>query len=147
MLAVPVVMQKSSHDCGAACAAMIMRFWGVRKKAEDIIRELNCSVFDGTDPRSIEAYFRGQCFSVASGSMTLADLKHHVKQGRPVIVSSSDYGGHWVVVKGLKSRQVFFNDPATGEGSIFDSDFDSRWTTKDRFGTEYDHFGIAIWVG
>ena len=141
----PDVRQNNSFDCGPAVVLSVCRYWGVPASFNRVVQQVGCTSIDGTDPRSIESFFRNSGFYVCSGSMTIDDLKHSVKLGRSVIALIQYGVGHWVAINKLFRKLVIFQDPWEGLRSEKVDDFDRLWHDVDRFGTVYDHFGISVW--
>lgn len=101
---------------------------------------------NGTDPRTIEAFLRGEGLRVFSGEMRLEDLAHFTKTGCPVICLVTMHGsGHYVVAAGVKRNKVWFQDPSGGLGSLTAGDFIDRWVDFDRLGVSYKHFRLVVW--
>jgi ABC-type bacteriocin/lantibiotic exporter with double-glycine peptidase domain len=77
--------------------------------------------------------------------MTLDDLRHHHRLGRPVVcLVRIDGGGHWVVVRGVTRSRVHFHDPADGRQSLPFAEWESRWIDTDRAGTVFRQHGISV---
>jgi ABC-type bacteriocin/lantibiotic exporter with double-glycine peptidase domain len=144
MLTLADIRQKESYDCGLAAVRCIVAYFGCRYA--NLAERLATNGMDGTDPRSIEGFLRQEGFMVQSGSMTIDDLKHHIKLGRPVLVLVSWKGGHYIVVSGVSRGYVYYQDPNEGPGRAKIAEFENDWEVFDRFGTNYEHFGIAVWA-
>jgi len=142
-LAVPYRAQNSAYDCGEAVARMVLAFHG-RQWPRNRFPGWPCPV-DGTDPRTLESFFRGNCFRVQSGEMQLADLRHHTRAGRPVACLVQCGGvGHWVCVNGVIGRMIQVLDPASGPRVTSGGGFVSIWSDLARDGTTYQGWGIAV---
>ncbi len=141
ILVVPHVRQAESYSCGRAAVEMCFRFHAVRG------RKPQATSFDGTDPRSIEASLRLAGLPVQSGQMTLDDLRHHTRAGRPVIalVTTESGHGHYVVVAGVERGGVHFLDPDAGPEVVRRraDEFVAAWADSDRLGVRYECWGIA----
>lgn len=133
--------------CGAVCAAVVLDLCGYHpdEATERVAKMLPVTAMDGVDPRTMEAFFRRQGLRVQSGEMTIADLRHHTEQGRPVVCLVKDNGGHWVVVTGVVRRSVCYHCPIEGEQVKSRTVWAAGWYDVDRFGTEYRGFGITCW--
>jgi len=144
MIELSDIRQKGNHDCGHAAVRCVVAYFGCRYP--NLMSRLATTGMDGTDPRSIEGFLRQEGFLVQSGHMTITDLRHHTKLGRPVIVLVSWHGGHYIVVSGVRRGYVYFQDPAEGPGRLDLGQFLQAWASFDRFGTIYNNFGIAAWA-
>lgn len=134
------VPQTSDHTCGDCLARTILRYWG-----RPAGRPLS-TPYDGTDPRSLEAVLRLAKLSVLSGHMDLELVGHLTGRGRPVGCLVQREGvGHWVCVRGVLRRRVYFFDPLDGDASEPAAAFRARWSDADRFGVRYDCFGVSAW--
>ena len=120
-LDVPFVHQEK-NGCGAASVAMVMRYWERQQgrpesaDAMDIQRALYSPGARGIYASDLERYFRRHGFRTFAIQGEWQDLKHHLEQGRPLIVAlkvgRDDF--HYVVVTGLDWQRnlVLKHDPA-----------------------------------
>jgi ABC-type bacteriocin/lantibiotic exporter with double-glycine peptidase domain len=139
LLELPDVRQENGHDCGEAAACCVARFFGTALLTRSL-----ASPEDGTHPSALETVFRRAGFAVQAGTMTLADLKHHVAQGRPVLCCVAQHGGHWVVVRGVGRGKVYYQCPVDGPLSMRAAEFASQWADVTRAGHEFARWGIAV---
>jgi ABC-type bacteriocin/lantibiotic exporter with double-glycine peptidase domain len=125
-------------------AAVCLGLVGRRRPASDA-RALLANSFDGTDPRTLEAFFRRLGLRVQSGEMTPADLTHHTRAGRPVaaLVQLAG-GGHWVTVWCADAKAVYWHCPIAGLRSDSPARFRRLWWDWDRFGVHFRQFGVAV---
>lgn len=137
MLSLPDVRQKRDYDCGKAATACVLQLLD----ASADLRVLGTTPTDGTDPRAIESCLRLAGCKVVSGEMTLGDLRHFTRTGRPVIAVVN---GHYVVVAGVSRGKVHYQDPLEGPQRCSEKDFAKWWKEADRLGVVYDQFGIAV---
>jgi ABC-type bacteriocin/lantibiotic exporter with double-glycine peptidase domain len=117
----PLVLQDTSHDCGAAALSSVMRFWGHPVSARSIEASLGRS-----DARlsagDIETYARGAGLSSYVFFGTMKDVVHELRAGRPVIVGlgkkyqADKAVSHYEVVVGYepKKKLVLLLDPGRG---------------------------------
>nr|WP_319537460.1 C39 family peptidase [uncultured Methanospirillum sp.] len=172
---VPEVIQSTRYSCGASSLQAVLRFWGFCVEERDLMTRLETSPGRGTDPEKIvsiassyglDAYLLQQ--------VTTKDLTESLKQGVPVIVIAQAWNGyeengiwvtvdpdrwddvwndgHYMVVIGIDSRNVYFEDPALlgTRGVIPIDEFLSRWHFRmggegpDDPETTYIHPGIFI---
>ena len=120
-LNVPFVSQEK-NGCGAASVAMVMRYWQRQKgqleiaNALEIQRALYSPSARGIYASDLEWYLRQHGFQTFAVRGEWQDLKHHLDQGRPLIVALKVGRGdlHYVVVTGLDWQQnlVLKHDPA-----------------------------------
>lgn len=143
ILDIPVRLQRAQHDCGDAVARAVLRKW--RRPMPDLSAAGWPSLVDGTDPRVLEALFRAAGLPVVSGEMTVEDLRHHARQGRPVVCLVSRNGtGHYIVSKGVRYRRVHAMCPADGSVDFGVDDFEQCWRDVCRDGTVMTNWGIAV---
>jgi predicted double-glycine peptidase len=142
MLDLPDIRQRDDYDCGSAAVDVVLTFLGVKSKATSLTNAV-----DGTHPSAIEAALRRVGLHVQSGTMTSADLQHHVKLGRPVVCCVSLHGGHWVVVRGVSRGRVYFHCPTDGTRSVRLSEWFDIWRDSTRAAHDFDSWGIAVEVG
>ena len=120
-LDVPFVSQEK-NGCGAASVAMIVRYWQRQKGQPEnadvlgIQRALYSPGARGIYASNLERYLRQHGFRTFAVNGEWPDLKHHLEQGRPLIVALKVGRGdlHYVVVTGLDWQRnlVLKHDPA-----------------------------------
>lgn len=137
MLTLPDVRQKKAYDCGRAATECVLKHFSATAN----LSNLATTPTDGTDPRAIEACLRLAGRKIVSGEMSLADLRHFTRSGRPVIAVVN---GHYVVVSGVSRGRVHYQDPLEGPQRCSERDFVMWWKEADRLGVVYDQFGIAV---
>lgn len=119
----PFIQQHNSSDCGAACLAMISRYWGKRFSLNTL------SNLAGVDSRG--ASLEG----LASSAQTLgydtllvqASLSKLELQTNPWIAHWQ--GIHYIVVWEIKGDRLLISDPAIGKKSLSRSEFVANWTS------------------
>lgn len=136
--------QSADCDCGEAAVDTVFDALGVRLTAASV---LSSTAQDGAHPASIEAALRRAGLYVQSGTMTLADLQHHVRLGRPVLCPVSLHGGHWVVVRGVGRGCVYYQCPAVGPSRTRFLEWDEIWRDSTRAAHDFDRWGIAAGNG
>lgn len=138
---VPFVAQ-TRDGCGSAAISMIMQYWE---------RRAGQAVTNSADPERIQAalysasgggipasrmreYFQASGYQAFAFRGNWSDLKHHVQEGRPLIVSLKASGPlgplHYVVVVGIDPERgyVYMNDPAQQKLlRISREGFESEW--------------------
>jgi len=120
-LDVPFVRQEK-NACGAASAAMVMRYWQQQMgrpavaDAKEIERVLYSPQERGIHAADLERYLKGQGYQTFAFQGTWEDLREHLGKGRPLIVALKTGRDdlHYVVVAGLDWQQdlLLKNDPA-----------------------------------
>jgi ABC-type bacteriocin/lantibiotic exporter with double-glycine peptidase domain len=145
---VPFIAQ-AKNGCGSAAISMVMQYWE-KKDGEGSrpatagrpsadVEKIQAALFspaEGGIPASrMQKYFRESGYRVFTFQGNWADLKHHLEQGRPLIVSLKARGPHgplhYVVVVGIDSERgyVFVNDPAQQKMlRVSRKGFESEWS-------------------
>lgn len=150
-IAVPRVVQREEHTCGAAALLAICRYWGVGPADEaTIVRDMQLPP-DGADPahvlRAVATYgLRHE----EVRRMTDAALRAALDAGRPVMLSLQAWGeGHWVVAIGHDRRGVTVEDPwlARGRGFVGWRALQSRWHDVEGHPPRpLVRYGLVVWL-
>lgn len=120
---VPVIMQLETLECGAACLAMILAYYGKWVPLEKV--RLDCGVSrDGSSALSIVKAARNygleaNGFKATPGSLAL-------EKNFPCIIHWNM--NHFVVLRGFKKGRAYLNDPANGDYSVSMDLFDKCFT-------------------
>ena len=144
-LEVPYVRQ-TEEGCGSASISMLLQYWSAhgapiaaeRADAESIQKQLYSRKAHGIFASDMERYFRESGFREFAIRGEWSDLRQHLEQGRPLIISiqaSAKAGGskaplHFVVVTGMdwEREAVFINDPARGKLLRMErQEFEKEW--------------------
>jgi ABC-type bacteriocin/lantibiotic exporter with double-glycine peptidase domain len=143
-LDVPFVRQ-SEDGCGSAVISMVLQYWnahGTRVEPQQadaaaIQKQLYSRKVRGIYASDIESYLKGSGFRVFPLQGEWKDLREHLTQGRPLIVSlqpgSARAPLHYVVVTGIdwQNGAVFINDPARGKLlRIERTEFEKEWRSN-----------------
>lgn len=142
ILQLPIVKQKTAHDCGVAVFRSVCRYLKVKPAT------LEADPLNGLHPFELEPAFRRLGLFVAAGSMDLDDLRHHARKNRPVVclIKFGD-SGHWVVSGGVSRGRVSIMEPFEGAVKWMpEAEFLGSWSDWDRAGTVFRHYGIAVGV-
>ena len=136
----PPVHQTGAKDCGAAALSSVMVYWRRPPIAPALEREkidaaLRRSPDAGLTAGALRDYARKQGFHAYVFNGELADLRHEIDVGRPVIVgvhkelSSKKFLSHYEVVVGFHPRDqlVLLYDPARGLTENRVSGFLEEW--------------------
>jgi HlyB family type I secretion system ABC transporter len=119
---VPVMLQMSAVECGAACLAMILNFHGRKTRVSDC-RE-KCGVGrDGATALSIARAARGYGLRVRAHSVELRDFG---QVQLPAVVHWNF--NHFVVVERWSARSVTIVDPAMGRRRLSAGEFSAGFT-------------------
>lgn len=140
-LDVPFIKQ-SEDGCGSASIAMVLQYWSAhgieiasgRADVDAIQKQLYSRKAHGIFASDIERYVRESGFREFAVRGAWDDLRQHLGQGRPLIISmqpgKSKAPLHYVVVTGMDwvRDAVFVNDPARGKLlRIERQEFDKEW--------------------
>jgi predicted double-glycine peptidase len=137
------VRQSFDFDCGAAALQVVMEYYGVEMRLDEIMAELDTDD-DGTNYTHMTALAEKKGFSVfASEGISIEQLKNYIDEGYPVIVLvqawserymtlddwRADYDdGHYAVVIGYKDNIIVFEDPASPRHTwLAEEEFLARW--------------------
>ena len=126
----PFVAQ-SKDGCGSAVISMVMQYWAkqpeppgqapVASDAQKIQELLFLPAKKGIPASAMVNYFQRNGYRTFAFRGEWSDLRRHISQGRPLIVSLKASGPrgplHYAVVVGVdwERNYVFLNDPARGK--------------------------------
>ncbi len=140
-LDVPYVKQ-TEEGCGSAAIAMLLQYWGAhgtviaaeRADAANIQKRLYSRKARGIFASDMERYFQESGFREFAIRGAWRDLREHLAQGRPIIISMQPGRAkaplHYVVVTGMdwQREAVFVNDPARGKLlRVERQEFEKEW--------------------
>lgn len=139
-LDVPFVKQ-TEDGCGSASISMLLQYWNAHgatvsptlSDVDAIQKKLYSKKAKGIFAQDIEWYFKASGFRAYSFRGDWDDLRHHLTQGRPLMVSIEPRPQaplHYVIVTGMDWRHdaVFVNDPARGKLlRIERQEFQNEW--------------------
>ena len=138
---VPFIAQ-SKDGCGSASISMVIRYWEDKKgqspsptaDPEKIQAALFSPAAGGIPASMMRKYFQDVGYRAFTFQGQWRDLKHHLEQGRPLIVGLRESWAHgplhYVVLVGIDSERgyVFVNDPAQQKMlRISREGFESEW--------------------
>jgi len=145
---VPFIAQ-AKNGCGSAAISMVMQYWEKKDgqggrpatagRPSADVQKIQAALFSpaagGIPASRMQKYFQESGYRVFTFQGNWTDLKHHLEQGRPLIVSLKASGAHgplhYVVVVGIDSERgyVFVNDPAQQKMlRISRKGFESEWS-------------------
>jgi ABC-type bacteriocin/lantibiotic exporter with double-glycine peptidase domain len=139
LLLLPHHKQRQQADCLAACVAMVLEYWKQPLAYTRLIALLGIQDFGA--PSSNVRRLADLGLSVSFDQGDLASLEVHLQRGEPCIVFLRtgelpywvEDTGHAVVVVGLDSDTVYFNDPAFDKApqQVSHGDFLLAWLDFD----------------
>ncbi len=118
----PFIGQQSSSDCGAACLAMIGRYWG-KQFGLNSLRNLAGVGRSGASLKGLAIAAESLGFQARPVRASLSRLSN---QTCPWIAHWQ--GDHYVVVYRVRGNRVQVADPAIGTRSLTVGEFQSSWT-------------------
>lgn len=119
---VPVVTQMSAVECGAACLAMILSYYGRKTEIAEIRNQYNVGR-DGLSARSIVQAARNYGLRVRAVSLQQNDFRF---LSLPAIVHWEF--NHFIVVENWTSQYVDVVDPAEGRKRLTSDRFNDGFT-------------------
>ncbi|NLA27266.1 MAG: ATP-binding cassette domain-containing protein, partial [Firmicutes bacterium] len=120
---VPVVMQMEALECGAACLAMVLAYFGKWVPLEQV--RTDCGVSrDGSNANNMLKAARHYGLTARGFRYELTQLK--TEAYFPCIIHWNM--NHFVVLCGFKGNQAILNDPAKGIVKIPMAEFDQSYT-------------------
>ncbi|MEL6439036.1 MAG: peptidase domain-containing ABC transporter [Cyanobacteria bacterium J06621_8] len=118
----PWIEQQSSSDCGAACLAMISRYWG-KSLNLNFLRELIGVGRSGASLKNLA----GAAESIGYHARPVrASLSRIAEQKNPWIAHWQ--GDHYVVVYRFRGSKILIADPAQGKLELSSREFIENWT-------------------
>ena len=118
----PFFAQQSSSDCGVACLVMVARYWG-KHKSVNRLRELANVNRSGSSMWGLSKAAESIGFIT---NPVQAHLKQLAKQKLPAIVHWE--GNHYIVVYEITPKRVVVGDPALGQKTLTQKEFQAGWT-------------------
>ena len=120
---VPQIMQMEALECGAACLAMILAYYG-RWEPLEKVRE-RCGISrDGSKALNILKAARSYGLAADGASGDAQALRE--EGAFPCIIFWNF--NHFVVLDGFKGEYAYLNDPARGEVRVTMEEFESSFT-------------------
>lgn len=120
---VPVIMQMEALECGAACLAMVLAYYGKWIPLEQV--RYDCGVSrDGSNAKNIFRAARNYGLEVSAYRLEPEVLRD--KGMFPCIVHWNF--NHFIVCDGFKGNRVYINDPARGTLTMSPEEFDLGFT-------------------
>jgi NHLM bacteriocin system ABC transporter peptidase/ATP-binding protein len=118
----PTVIQMEAVECGAACLAMILAYYGKWVPLERV--RMDCGVSrDGSKASNMLRAARNYGLVARGARPEVDELK---KLSFPMIVFWNS--NHFVVVEGYDSKRWYLNDPSSGPRDVFPEDFEESYS-------------------
>lgn len=161
MINLRIGRQTFDFDCGAKALQIVMEYYGVEMREDELLKELETSK-NGTDYQSMIALAEKKGFQVfASGGVSLAELKGFIDRGYPVIVILQAWAdrymtledwrasfdqGHYAIVVDYQNRIIVFEDPASIRRTwLSEREFLARWHDIDpKTHEKVEHFAMVL---
>ncbi|MBR0208983.1 MAG: NHLP family bacteriocin export ABC transporter peptidase/permease/ATPase subunit [Oscillospiraceae bacterium] len=120
---VPVVMQMEALECGAACLAMVMAYYGKWVPLEQV--RVDCGVSrDGSNAKNVLMAARNYGLEAEGFRCEVDALKSDMCY--PCIIHWNF--NHFVVLDGFRGKYAYLNDPARGEVRVSMEEFSRSFT-------------------
>jgi len=121
-LRVPTILQQEAVECGAACLAMVLAYYGRWVGLEEL--RTQCGVNrDGTKASNIVRAARTFGLAAKGVSKGVAEL---AALPMPLIVFWNF--NHFIVVEAMDAERVWVNDPAAGRRAMLRGEFERGFT-------------------
>lgn len=119
----PVVMQLEALECGAACLAMILAYYGKWVPLEELRKDCGVSR-DGVNAYDIARAAELYGLDVTGHQYEIDEIK---KEATFPCVIHWNFN-HFVILKGFRHNRVYINDPESGSRTISMEEFDQSFT-------------------
>lgn len=116
MIKLNVFKQKTDYTCGPSCLKMVFDYFGL-KLTEEQIAKLAGTTVDGTAPEKLVSCSNKLGFEAHyKVNSSISDIKKFLNKRVPVIVDwFSVDEGHYSVVVGMDSQNIYLADPEFGK--------------------------------
>lgn len=161
MINLHVGRQTFDFDCGAKALQIVMAYYGVDIREDELIKELGTGK-DGTLVDKMISVAESKGFRVeARQHWSIRDVKRYIDEGHPVIVLlqawadrymtlkdwRNDYeDGHYAVLIGYGKGVLLFEDPASFRRTwLREYEFLARWHDLDsNRNQKFEQFGMVL---
>jgi len=161
MINLPSGRQTFDFDCGAKALQLVMAYYGVDAREDELMEELRCDI-EGVPAQNMISVAEKKGFRVvAKCGFSLAEIKQLVDAKHPVIVLVQAWAdrymtledwrednehGHYVIVIGYHGYAIVFEDPASFRRTwMTEEEFIVRWHDVDpRTKEKLDHFAMVL---
>jgi hypothetical protein len=159
----PSLGQQTDYTCGPGALRPIFKYFGVGPDPDEEAtyeHGMDSDPEKGTPPPELVDFARGWGYqTIAYEHMTIDEILAFLDQGKPVVCAIQAWGtprnyrkrrnGHFVTAIGYddERQRLIVHDPAIkrNRGYRIYADFDKHWYNEEPDGTNYDHWGAAIW--
>jgi len=161
MIDLPNMRQTFNYDCGAKALQIVLAYYGVELREDELISRLGCSL-EGTPITNMISEAEKHGFKVEAACGTSLDtLKLYVDEGYPVIIllqawadkymtledwKADTVDGHYVIVIAHINNVIVFEDPSSFHRTwLTEDELNARWhdvdpSTQERF----DQFAMVL---
>jgi predicted double-glycine peptidase len=161
MIDLPNLRQTFNYDCGAKAMQIVMAYYGVDVREDELISHLSCHP-EGTSITNMIKVAEEYGFQVeATTGTSLSDLKKYLEEGFPVIILLQAWAeksmtrddwrvdekdGHYVIAIDYKDDRIIFEDPSSFHRTWLGLDeLDVRWHDVDpKTHQKFDHFAMVM---
>jgi len=160
MINLNIGRQTFEFDCGPKALQLVMAYYGVDMREDELIKELGTDQQQGTPVANMIAVAESKGFHVqAKNGWSLDELKELVDKGHPVIVLLQAWAerymtledwrnnyddGHYAIVIGYTNGIMVFEDPSSIRRTwLTEEEFLVRWHDKDA-DQKYERFGMVL---
>ena len=161
MIDLPIGRQTFDFDCGAKALQIVMAYYGIDVREDELIGELKCDA-GGVPVQNMMSVAEKRGFNVvAKCGVSLERVKQYVDENHPVIVLAQAWperymtledwkedndDGHYVIVIGHHGYVIVFEDPASFRRTwMTEEEFVVRWHDVDpRTQEKFDHFAMVL---
>jgi predicted double-glycine peptidase len=161
MIDLPSGRQTFDFDCGAKALQIVMAYYGIDVREDELIKELECDRYGVPVNNLIAAAEENGFQVVAQCGTSLETVKQYVDENQPVIVlvqawaerymaledwKEDNDDGHYVIVIGHHGYIIVFEDPASFRRTwMTEEEFIARWHDVDpRTQEKLDHFAMVL---
>lgn len=161
LIRVPLLRQATDHTCGVAALQSLLYYNGIEYR-EDVLAEMLHAADYARVGEIVRVAAEAGLTVDTVANMTMAGLRQTIDRGIPFMVCLQAWpdtpltieqyrhnweDGHWVVVNGYDTANIFVMDPSTlgNYAYVPVAEFDARWHDYDDDRTRpYVHFAIII---
>lgn len=161
MIDLPIGRQTFDFDCGAKALQLVMAYYGVDIREDELIKRLKTNKY-GTSIKNMISVAKKEGFKVfAKSGVSLATLKQYLDKKQPVIVLVQAWAerymtledwkeditdGHYVIVIGYNDNIIVFEDPASFRRTwMTEEEFMVRWhDVNPRTKEKYEQFAMVL---
>ena len=128
MIDLPIGRQTFDFDCGAKALQLIMAYYGIDIREDELIKKLKTDKY-GTSVKNMISVAKKKGFQIfAKSGVSVETLKKYIDENHPVIVLVQAWAerymtledwkediedGHYVIIIGYSDNIIVFEDPAS----------------------------------